>query len=82
MNNTQVIESRTAAEVLMLILVSRAQLKSKVFTYRSPFRSIEELKQRIIEVCEGVTPQEFSARVSNIRIRLGYLREVGGGSFE
>lgn len=59
-----------------------AWLKSKVFTFQSPLGSIGELKQRIIEVCEGVTPQEFSAAVSHIRTRLDCLREVNGGCFE
>lgn len=33
--------------------------KSQVFTFHSPLASIKELKLRIIEVCEGVTPQEL-----------------------
>lgn len=59
-----------------------AWLKSKVFTLQSPLRSIDDLKQRIVEVCESVTAEEFSSAVSNILIRLACLREVGGGTFE
>ena len=54
-----------------------AWLKSKVFTLQSQLRSIEDLKRRIVEVCESITPEEFSSGVSNILIRLGYMREAG-----